>query len=154
MKKTGIIMLALLCLLSGCVGVGSNDWRYELPNQYEMWHINANHIEIGLVITNTMTIYKDSNPQNELIGIPANVVEIAYNEQFVCAKTIEPEKTNAYNDGEEVMVSYYILDTRSQKTYGPYVNEIDYDKMVSLLIDDDLIDWERTIPVPENAIFP
>lgn len=143
--KAKLSFVLILCFLaiSCMVGPGLNDWTYPLPNEYEMYHINSKTILIT-------PLYKDKNPDSELIGIPAHIVSFCLNSRFVCAKTINTEN----EPRDDVAVSYYILDTLNQKVYGPFSSEQKYLSNVDALAITGLGEWIATSPAPEGAIFP
>ena len=110
MKKTCcyfVYCVVVVCLTS-CVGAG--DWVYQLPNGYEVWHVNSSEILIKYV--------KDENNAD---GIPSFVKEFSYDDRYVFSRNISDVENN--NIAEEV---YYLLDTQEKTTYGPFdtLNEL------------------------------
>ncbi len=89
-----VILITVLCIfLTSCIGPGQNDWSYELPNDYAVWHVNADKINI---------VYTGNGSADEILSF---VNEFAYDDRYVFAKS-EKDTSN------EIC---YILDTTERK---------------------------------------
>ncbi len=116
-----LILIFGVVFLSGCFGPGINDWDFSLPNNYSIWHINSNQIELVL---------EDSS--NDASATPVLedkfVVGFLYNENYVGVKAVNQSYIDSKkSDGlkikdivKEEILEYYILDTFTGKIYGPY----------------------------------
>ncbi len=148
MKKSIMICIILsFCFFAAScfyclVPSPNNDWRYKLPNNYEIWRVNSREIVLGELESE----YSLATVVDEYIS------EFCYNERYVCVKRVDvPEDLN-----EEIDTSnpeYYIVDTAEDIPYGPYdINEF-YDKKEELQITG-LSSWIATKPRPEGATVP
>ena len=137
MKKLSIFsLMIILCIsLMSCSGTG--DWSFELPNNYEMWHINSNDIHIKYIGDN---ITNGSE-------IPNFIKEFAYNERYVFTRNVKDIKSN--NILEEV---YYILDTQEQKICGEYNSVGELYNGANFLGIEIPETWYRTNPDPNIYI--
>jgi hypothetical protein len=148
-KKRYIILYlgTISYLVIGCIGSGLNDWKYKLPNNYEMWHINSNEIVVGLRDSNyTLRMYDD---EHNLIGIPAHIIYFANTDRYVYAKTLKPDDIIRFKNSQYVEMFFYVVDTKIRKSYGPFSNEVD---LLSNFIIDNLI-WIATQPPPEGVFY-
>ena len=118
-KKLYLFILPFF--LFSCPGL--NDWRYKLPNDYEMWHINSSNITVGLAgkDNSSLSIYDGGI----LIGIPPHIIDFGHDEKYVCAKIITKE-----SQGNEYF--YYILDTQNRYIYE-FSNENDFNEKMEEL---------------------
>jgi hypothetical protein len=146
-KYTMFYFSVTSCLIAGCFGSGLNDWRYELPNNYEMWHINSSKIVVGLRDSNySLKIYDSTH---NLIGIPAHIIYFAYTDRYVYAKTINPDDVNSFKNSYSVKIFFYVVDTKNRKSYGPFSNEMDFPD--NLVINN--LNWIATRPPPEGIFY-
>lgn len=116
-KRYGLFLFLLLSLsLVGCAGMA--DYSYEVGDDYELWRTSAHEIHV---------IPKDGWQDKSEI-IPAKVVRIAWDEQFVIAeqqllqRRSSNDPTDSYKEPSEDF-AYWILDTTAKKAHGPFVDE-------------------------------
>lgn len=114
--KNILFYSSILFLFASCSNFTHKNWRIKLINDYEIWCLDRNHIEIGLVKKNSNVLLTYWN--YNLIGVPPKVIKFSINQQYICAITdscnnIENAK-NKSGSGE-----YYIINTLEQKTIGP-----------------------------------
>lgn len=123
--RKSLCVLACLILLTGCsadwfVGDGRGDWTIDLCAGYTICKINSNQILIGYE--------KQSELAGGTIVIP-NFFVTAYQIQgsYICIQGIrtqgscitEEERTGG-------RLCFYLIDTLSGETYGPYLSYIDF----------------------------
>ncbi len=105
MKKFFILLLIVVSFfLTSCAGL--SDWSFELPNDYEVWHINSKEIKI---------LYVEGNGNSGKEVIPSFVKEFAYDNRYVYTRNIVNITENNI-----LAEQYYFLDTISQIVEGPY----------------------------------
>lgn len=146
MKKGFILGFAALLSLfisacaSGSNQVYNNDWSYILPNDYEIWHVNARKIVCG-------------KKEGEFALGPHvagdYITEFCYNNQFVCLKCVVPPEDITVPINLE-NPDYYIIDTVTDTTYGPLCEATFLEKIRKIT---DLSDWESTTPHPNGAVY-
>ncbi|WP_308698916.1 DUF3997 domain-containing protein [uncultured Thomasclavelia sp.] len=129
MKKISFLILILL-ILTSCTG--TNDWKFSLPNGYEVWRINSSEIKVVSI---------NNNVGKEII--PSFVKEFAYDSQYVFTRNIDNISTNNIFNEE-----FYILDTKSGMLYGPYNDMEDLRSNIEKLKIELPINWYRTSPDP------
>ncbi|MDD3242185.1 MAG: DUF3997 domain-containing protein [Eubacteriales bacterium] len=135
-------LLLCLALLSACaIGPGASDWRYVLPNGYEMWRVNGCSIVIGYS--------QDDSGLEERIG--AYVCAFCADERYVGAQQVTPPETSDALDTSAPR--YYLLDTQEGQLYGPYAQESEYLAQCAALGIQGLNDWVATRPSPDGAIY-
>lgn len=138
-RRLIFLCTAILCLNSGCVGL--NDWTLDLPNDYAIWHINANQIICGK---------KDG--ESSLSRVTERyVLEFCYNEQYIGLKCIDDYES--YSTGEDTEIFYYMIDTLEDDVTGPLDFESYSELCENINIFED-VEWIPTNPTPENAQFP
>ena len=139
-----ISVLILLCTaLSACIGAGTGDWKYVLPNGYEMVRVNSRNILIGQSYEYTI----DSKN-----GIEAHIIEFCFNDRYVCAQQVDViMDLNKPVDKDNPR--YLILDTLNQEVFGPFTDIDSYNLELIHLEVTDLCDWTATSPAPKGAIF-
>lgn len=131
-----------ILLLTACFGPGLNDWQYELPNDYEIWHVNSHSIVCG----------KKDTDNSLSKAVDAYIAEFCYNNQFVGLKCIDvPENWDGRIDGMEQ--EYYLIDTKIDGIYGPF-SEKEYFEEVESNDVSDLSEWIKTKPSPSGCKFP
>ena len=133
MKKYWItLFFVILCATTFMSCAGTGDWTYKLPNEYEVWRMNANEILVKYV-----------GEEIGVVGIPSFVKEFAFNGQYVFTRNISDITENDICKEE-----YYILDTKERKLYD---HIMDFDEMKELA---DVLGttvpqkWYRTSPDP------
>jgi len=146
-QKTNIILvfLAILMVFSGCYAFGRGDWKYDLPNQYQVLMVNSHDIVIrncseGIVINNTI--------------VHNYILSFCYNDRFVGVQRIVPDDPDhcyiqeRYSKDPE----YYIIDTEENMVLGPF-NEAEYEEMCDNLNVAALCEWIKTDPMPDGAYY-
>jgi hypothetical protein len=130
MRKNGLkgILFVALVFTACITGPGLGDWRYKLPNGYEMWQGSPESVVIGLLSSSgyTLSINENNWADGVLIGVPNTIIDFCHNERYVGARTIPIE----YLDLPETEYVYYIVDTEMRHVYGP-MNEQEYVKTIS-----------------------
>ena len=137
-----LVLCFSLCslLLCSCIGPGPADWQYELPNNYFVFRPNSATIEIhgknGVVVNNYVTCF-------------------AYNEIYVCARSLDLEQDNQYFF-DDIMnmdfdnAKYYIINTETGDVYNA-LTEKEYNTLCQELNIISLCDWIDTYPKPKGA---
>lgn len=128
-----ISFLVLFIFMSSCAGTG--DWNFELPNDYEVWHINSSEILI-----------KCTDLENPGEKIPSFVKEFSYDDRYVFSRNIEDVTSN--NVLNEI---YYALDTLEKKVYGPYKSIEELQKQADEWNVEIPERWYRTSPDPNMS---
>jgi len=142
--KTITIALVLLCTaLSACVGGGTGDWKYVLPNGYVMVRVNSRKILIGQSYEYTV----DSKN-----GIEAHIIEFCFNDRYVCVQQVDVTK-DLDKPVNKDNPRYLILDTLNQEVIGSFTDIDAYNRELIRLEVTDLCDWTATSPAPKGAIF-
>ena len=85
---------------------------------------------------------KDNNKQ---VGIEDYIAEFSYGERYVSLKCLKSSNDN-------IIVKFYIVDTKEDNIYGPYNDEETYKKVKNKIVDEELNDWIKTTTKPEKAI--
>lgn len=146
MKKSALILLtlALLFVFSACIGPGLSDWHYDLPNGYQIVHVNSRQI---------ICTEKDSpGAATSSIIVEAHVSEFCYNDRYIGLKRVDPP-----DDVQEAIdlsnPVYYIVDMITKEIYGE-LSESEYTSKIEELNIENMCDWLLTNPAPEGAIYP
>lgn len=138
MKKLLCILPILGMLLSGCLGPGTSDWSYALPNGYEIWRVNSRSIHCLKVKGSGGTAVLDQY-----------VSAFSYGQQYVGLQCVAvPEDLNETIDTSDP--TYYLLDTSTGSVTGPYTQE-EYAAETGEL--ESMCDWIPTRPAPEGANY-
>lgn len=145
MKRVIVFLFILLSiLLTACSitnEVKNNDWSYELPNNYVIWHINSREIVCG----------KKNSPTSISSVVNEYVSEFCYNEKLIGLKCAEvPENINDEIDMSKPI--YYVIDLENDILYGGF-NEEEYLTKVQEYEYSDLTGWITTKPRPSEAVF-
>lgn len=132
MKKVVLLItfFTMIIFMGSCAGTA--DWTFELPNGYEVWHINSSEILI-----------KCADIENPGEKIPSFVKEFTYDERYVFSRNIEDISSN--NVLNEV---YYALDTLEKKVYGPFESIEELQKKTDEWDIELPNRWYRTSPDP------
>lgn len=128
MKKMLFIIIVLL-IVTSCAG--TNDWSYDLPNGFEVWHINSKEIKV---------VYLGDDLGLE---IPSFVKEFTYDSQYVFTRNVDDIGVNNIFDEK-----FYILDTKNKILYGPYNKVDDFINELKNLQIDFPTHWYRTSSDP------
>ena len=141
------IISVSVSLLCACAFVdfdnqlSNNDWSYELPNDYVIWHINSREIVCG-----------KRNTENSITNIVEDyIIKFCYNDQYVCLQCVNITN-DTLEDIDESNPHFYIIDTLNEDVNGPLL-ENEFEDMSSILIDD-LSTWLATKPRPDGATIP
>ncbi|WLR44452.1 DUF3997 domain-containing protein (plasmid) [Bacillus carboniphilus] len=122
--KNHLLTITILILLTSCAGVG--DYEISLGGNFELVRANNKHVMV--------TYNSDLSP----IIIPAKVVEINYNNDYIIAKQLGMKADEEDPDFEildETDVNYWIVEKNAITAIGP-LNEEDYKlKLEKLNID-------------------
>lgn len=81
------------------------------------------------------------------------VVQFCYNDRYVGASRIHPDEISydAYVNGKEVDVDWFLIDTLEDTVYGPFENEEEYTSFACELGVTDLNDWVSVTQKPEGV---
>lgn len=126
----GMVLGGYYFLIS--VSPGQYDYDYDVGNGSYVLNRSSAH---------DITISPKDGYMNEKEIIPAKVVEIAWNNQYVIAKQYgmkreSPDRT--YEISDETVANYWILDTENKVRYGSYT----YEEFLIKLQEFNLIDLE------------
>ena len=94
---------------------------------------------------------EDGEEKDEVI--PANIVAFWHDGRYVCAKTVNPENTEAYRDEKTVGVQYYVLDTLTNEITGPFDEENTFQALVKTKYEITGLNYTDTAPKPEAAKY-
>lgn len=140
---TLILAVVTLCMLTSCPGL--QDWIYdELPNGYEIAHINSQDIEL-LKEEDGLHIPK----------IDRYIKEFCYNDTYIGVKRLMIDESIPYEsvkieEFDQSNLSYYLVDTADDNIMGPYTDE-EYEAKINELDIQDMCDWIKTVPRPQGA---
>ena len=84
--------ILLACIISVCIillfgcdyiqpdnQLGNNDWSYELPNEYTIWHVNSRSIICG-----------KKHTENSITNVVEDdIVKFCYNDRYVCMQYVD-----------------------------------------------------------------
>lgn len=115
-------------------------WIYNLPNNYVIKKESDTKIQLGKYIDNRIVFKKD----NKQIGIEEYIAEFSYSQNYVSLKCLE-------STDENIIVKFYIIDTKNENIYGPYLDEETYNKVKEKIVDEELNKWIETIKMPKGA---
>ena len=130
------IVLMLVLALSSCIGPGLSDWRYPLPCDYEVWHVNSQTIVFG----------KKSASASLSTVIDPYVSAFCYNEDHAVVERLPNGKDTEPRE-------YYIVSLREDAVSGPY-DRAELDAALEDRSIGGLCDWIATSPAPSGAVFP
>lgn len=108
----GIIVIIIGIVCFGKFG-STTEGIYDLGNQYELAATSAHEVKI----------VPESGWTSDTQIIPAKVVELAWNKDYIIAKQLGLKRENDYSDYEipdKKKVYYWILDVKEKKRHGPY----------------------------------
>ena len=116
-------------------------WIYNLPNNYIIEKESDTKVQLGKYIDNELIFEKD----NKQIGIEEYIAEFNYSEDYVSLKCLE-------TTDENIIVKFYIIDTKNEDIYGPYLDEETYNEEKEKIVYQELNGWIETIRMPKDAI--
>ena len=102
----GIIVLSIV--FSIIIPVNVKKWTYSLPNNYLVAKVSNNQIIIGKYFNKKLSTKKD----NINIGVSEYVEAFATNNEYIFARCL--------NNKNDIVVDYYIIDSKNEKIYGSY----------------------------------
>lgn len=143
-----VIMSVCGILLCACAFVefdnqiNNNDWSYELPNDYVIWHINSRKIVCG-----------KKNTANSITNIVGDyIINFCYNDQYVCMQCVDVSN-DLSEDIDKSNPQFYIIDTINEDVNGPLL-EKEFEDVLKFLKVDNLSTWIPTKPKPDGAKIP
>jgi hypothetical protein len=126
-----LALIFLCCLIIGIhqgFGPGMADYEIELPGDYKLYRTSAHQIHVG------STVNWESAPR-----IPPKIIAIAWDSRYVIAiQQLLVKNGRGYEYPDDNVKSYWILDTKVPKCYGPLNKERFEEKRTELLIDEGL----------------
>lgn len=123
-----VILFTIIMALTK-IGLGTDDWNYELKNNYQIWRVNSKEIIIGKEEDGVLTP-----------SINENIVKFKYNDNFVLVGT-----NNNFNEDN---LKYYIINLDTDEIIGP-LNEKDLSNQDTSIT----MDWIKTKPAPKDAKY-
>lgn len=111
-------IMAVVVLLAGCgsgdfaIGPGAADFEAKLCKDYHLYRTSASEVYVA--------------PEGGDRAIPAEVVELGYDQRFIIAKQsylTHPPRNNPYREPDPVVFNYWILDVTVPQTYGPLTED-------------------------------
>lgn len=138
-----IALFIISLVLTSCPGF--QDWEYDnLPNGYEIWHVNSQDIVL---------MKRDGNSTDRVIN--RYILEFCYNDSYIGIKQLPIDESIPYQDVhiEEMDQSnpvYYIVDAENDVIMGSYTAE-EYEGQMEALEIGTMCDWIKTVPKPEGA---
>lgn len=131
MKKILILVVAFLSLLlTGCFGPGTQDWTYDITDEYSIIRSNTQNI----VLT-----------KNNTEVIPTYVKEFAFTDKYILVK-----RTNIENDKpSEKIANYYIVNIENSDIIK-IDDKTSFDNNIGKL-NIQKLNWIKTYPRPEGA---
>lgn len=144
-KRLIIILIFLLVGIFIIYSITKNPtikWTYDLlPNQYAIKKTSNTKVVLGKYINNMFDIKNG----DKIIGVEDYIAEFKYGNNYIALKCLEVEKDN-------IIIKYYIIDTKNENVYGPYLDEETYNNVALKIIDEDLNSWQETINMPKDAV--
>lgn len=139
------VITVFVLVLTACPAF--SDWYYdELPNDYEICHIN----------TNTIIIQKGHLNSGDVVDAAFNryIVEFCSNDLYIGFKLLpEGVRQNEMDTTEEVDTSnleHYLINSQTDEVYGPYTAE-EYEEQIEVLNVGVMEEWIKTVPKPDDA---
>lgn len=126
-----IMLLLLLIILQGCAGAG--DYDIQLPGQFSVVRTSAHQVTISP---------KESSHSWGSPVVPAKVVQVAWNEDYILAKQWglkqDPSKSSFYEIPDQTKEYYWIIHINSKEVFGP-------------LDSDEYIEKKKELAIPETV---
>ena len=116
-------------------------WTYNLPNNYAIKKTSETSVALGKYINNIF----ETKYNNKQIGIEDYIAEFCYGKRYISLKCLE-------SSNSDIIVKFYIIDTKEENIYGPYETEEIYQKVKDKIVDEELNNWIKTITKPDGAI--
>lgn len=104
MKKLYFIISIFIILITITSCAGTSDWDFDLPNDFQVWHINSKNIKI---------VY--TGAENIDVEVPSFIKEFAIEKEYVFTRNVDNIESNNILDEK-----FYILNTKNKVLYGPY----------------------------------
>lgn len=112
-----IIPVLSLLLLTGCPG--AQDFSLELPGDYSVESLSAHQ-----VIISSETSRQISDTHWSSIIIPAKVVMLGWDDNYILVKQLglkkDPNSNNGYKIPDEDNANFWIVAIHSEEVYGPF----------------------------------
>lgn len=142
-SKAGIMLavIGLIITLTSCPAV--EDWSYsDLPNEYEIWHINTHDIALGKM--DGEHVFRKT--------IDEYVTSFCYNTKYIGVQAVQIDPVLPYEEIniEALNPKYYLLDSAEDIVYGPYT-ENEYLEQLERIGIVDMCGWMATVPRPDGA---
>jgi len=146
MKKSMLVMCLILVVFTGVAcsvqSINNNDWSYDLPNKYAIWHVNSRKIVCG----------KKETEHSIRHVVEEYVLQFCYDEQYIFLECVEISEDSM----EEIDSSnpiYYIINNINDEVNGPF-SETEFGEKQKSLQTDKVSTWIKTKPKPEGAHIP
>jgi hypothetical protein len=124
LNNNAVLVFIIFVLSVSCIGPGLNNNNIiKLPNNYELWRVNAQDVRIGYKYENDRLSLYDSNGFQ--IGIEPLIVAYYYDARYVLVKSISQTDYSFYKKNFKVKMYYYFLDTLKKKLSGPFDSEFE-----------------------------
>ena len=146
--KKYAIFISLMVVMLSCIScsAGRGDWKYPLPNGYQVFMSNSRNIAI------VGTEYHEVDGIMTTFYIESRILEFCYDDRYVAAKRQVSTEDQASTEAVSVYVAYYLLDTETGAVYGPYGLE-EYEAQLGLMDDITLCPWISTRTAPKGAMI-
>lgn len=109
-------------------------WIYDkLPNNYIIEKKSDTNITLKKKINGAIITAEN----NKKVSVDDYIAEFKYSTNYIVLKCIESVENG-------INLKFYIIDTKSNDIYGPYLDEETYNAVASKIIDEELNDWIET----------
>ena len=143
-----IILFLSACSADWWVGDGRGDWTLDLYEGYGISKINSNEI----------LLVRKENPNDSGVAIILpNYFVIAYqlHEPYICLEGIHTQEISASEDElNDMVISYYLVDTANGEVIGPFESQDDYVERCSSLGFEIEDEWIKTNEKSVRAALP
>lgn len=127
-----VFLIFISFLFSSCIGAGLSDWSYRINDSYEIARSNSEEIKLCKI---------DGH-----IVVSEYITDFCYNDKFVCVKRI------IYNN-PDIPSQYFIIDMDTDKVYGPFVSQEDFNNEKERVGVGALSDWISTDEIKKSGII-